>query len=233
MYKSALIKLSGEALSGKDCILSGDFLDKVAKQIKRCVDDGAKIAIVIGGGNIWRGARQKEISVERCRADHMGMLATLINCIGMSDYLIKAGLKAKVLSAVPMEQFCESYSQQKARDYMNEGYVVLCSCGVGYPYFSTDTGMMLRAAELGVEVVLSAKAIDGVYNKDPRTNPDAIRYDNVSYDEILEKNLQVIDQTAASMGRENNIKVLLFSLAECENIYKALHGENIGTLIQK
>lgn len=232
MYNSALIKLSGEALSGKNGILDGSFLAEVASQIKKCVDNGAKIAIVIGGGNIWRGARQKDISVERVRADHMGMLATLINCLGMQDYLEKAGLGAKVLSAVPVEQFCETYSQAKARQYMNEGKVVLCACGVGYPFFSTDTGMMLRAAELGVDVILSAKAVDGVYDKDPNKYPDAVRFDKVSYDTILEKNLGVIDQTAASLGRENNVKVLLFSLADPENIFRAIRGENVGTLIE-
>jgi uridylate kinase len=232
MYKSALVKLSGEALSGKDSILDGKMLEKIAFQIKKCVDGGARIAIVIGAGNIWRGARQKGISVERVRADHMGMLGTLINCIGMQDYLEKAGLKAKVLSAVPVEQFCETYSQEKARHYMDEGYTVLLACGVGYPFFSTDTGVMLRAAELGVDIVLSAKAVDGVYNKDPNKYPDAVKYERLSYDTMLEKNLQAIDLTASAFGRENKIKVLLFSLSDPENIFRGINGENIGTVIE-
>ncbi|MGI6716453.1 MAG: UMP kinase [Eubacteriales bacterium] len=233
MYKSALIKLSGEALAGEDGILDGVMLEKISKQIKKCADEGIQIAIVIGAGNIWRGGRQNGISVERVRADHMGMLGTLINCLGLSDYIEKEGLKATVLSAVPVEQFCETYSQHKARKLMSEGHVVLLACGVGYPFFSTDTGMMLRAAELGVDIVLSARAVDGVYDKDPNVYPDAVKYDSLTYDVMLRKNLKVMDQTAAALGRDNNIKVYLFSLADPENIYKVLKGEKIGTVIEQ
>ncbi|MDD4124838.1 MAG: UMP kinase [Eubacteriales bacterium] len=232
MYKSALIKLSGEALSGGDSILDGEILRKIAAQIKKCVNDGINIAVVIGAGNIWRGARQNKISVERVKADHMGMLGTLINCIGMQDYLEKEGVEASVLSAVPVEQFCETYSQEKARRYMNEGRVVLLACGVGYPFFSTDTGMMLRAAELNVDIVLSARAVDGVYDKDPNRYPDAVKYDRLGYDTMLENNLQVMDQTAAALGRDNKIKVLLFSLADPDNIHRVMCGESIGTVIE-
>ncbi len=232
MYKRVLIKLSGEALSGDGNILKGEFLQKVAHQINRYVNAGASVAVVVGGGNIWRGARQSGVNVTRFKADHMGMLATLINSIAMQDYIEQEGLKAKVLSAVPMEQFCEPYSQQRARDLLDEGYVVLCSCGVGYPYFSTDTGVVLRAAELGMDIVLSAKAVDGVYDKDPRKYPDAVRYDKVSYDTILKNGLAVIDLTSAALARENGIKMLLFSLADPENIYRAVKGEKIGTVIE-
>ena len=232
MYKRVLIKLSGEALSGTEGILDGNKLTAIAKQIKRCADEGMTFAIIIGAGNIWRGGRQNGVSVERVRADHMGMLGTLINCIGMQDYLEKEGLKASVLSAVPVEQFCETYTQEKARRYMEEGRVVLLACGVGYPYFSTDTGMMLRAAELGVDIVLSARAVDGVYNKDPHIYTDAVKYDSLSYEVLLKDNLKVMDQTAAAMGRDNSIKVYLFSLSKPENIYRVLHGEKIGTIIE-
>ena len=211
MYNRVLLKLSGEALSGDGKILKGGFLQKVAEEIKRCVGSGVRVAVVIGGGNIWRGARQSGLNVTRFKADHMGMLATLINCIAMQDYLEQAGVKAKVLSAVPMQQICEPYSQQRALELLDEGYVVLCSCGVGYPYFSTDTGVVLRAAELGMDIVLSAKAVDGVYDKDPNKYPDAVRFDKVSYDTILKDGLAVIDATSAAMARENGIKMLLFS----------------------
>ncbi len=232
MYKSALVKLSGEALKGVDSILDGQTLDKIALQLKRCADRGVKLAVVIGAGNIWRGARQHGLSVGRVRADHMGMLGTLINCIALQDYLERAGVHARVLSAVPVEQFCETYSQEKAKRYMDEGIITILACGVGYPFFSTDTGVMLRAAELEAEIVLSARAVDGVYDKDPCLYPDAVKYDRLSYDTMLEKNLQAIDQTAAALGRANNIKVLLFSLADPENIYRGVSGENIGTFIE-
>ncbi len=232
MYKSALIKLSGEALAGEKGILNGEFLARIAAEVKKCVDSGARIAMVIGGGNIWRGARQSGVNVTRFKADHMGMMATLINSIAMQDYLEQAGLKAKVLSAVPVQQFCEPYSQQRALDLLDEGYVVLCSCGVGYPYFSTDTGVVLRAAELGIEIILSAKSVDGVYNKDPGKYPDAVKYDKVSYDTILKEGLGVIDLTSAALARENHIKMLLFSLADPENIYRAINGEKLGTVIE-
>ncbi|MBO4501714.1 MAG: UMP kinase [Clostridia bacterium] len=232
MYKSALIKLSGEALAGENGILNGEFLARIAAEVKKCVESGARIAMVIGGGNIWRGARQSGVNVTRFKADHMGMMATLINSIAMQDYLEQAGLKAKVLSAVPVQQFCEPYSQQRALDLLDEGYVVLCSCGVGYPYFSTDTGVVLRAAELGIEIILSAKSVDGVYDKDPRKYPDAVKYDKVSYDTILKEGLGVIDLTSAALARENHIKMLLFSLADPENIYRAIKGEKLGTVIE-
>ena len=232
MYKKALIKLSGEALSGEKGILDGEFIAGIASQIKKCVEAGASIAVVIGGGNIWRGARQSGVNVTRFKADHMGMMATLINSIAVQDYLEQAGIKAKVLSAVPMQQFCEPYSQQRALDLMAEGYTVICSCGVGYPYFSTDTGVVLRAAELGIDIILSAKSVDGVYDKDPRKHPDAVRYDKVSYDTIIKDELGVIDLSAAVMGKENHIKMLLFSLYDEDSIFRAVSGEQIGTIIE-
>lgn len=236
-YKSALIKLSGEALVGKSqdrgdrAILDGEILRGVASQIKKCVSHGAKIALVIGAGNIWRGSRQGGVDISRVKADHMGMLGTLINCIALGDVLERTGVESRVLSAVPVSQFCGEYSQEKAKRLMADGVVILIACGVGYPYFSTDTAAMLRGAELGVDVVLSAKAVSGVYDKDPAVHPDAVKYEKLDYDTIIKKNLRVIDQTAAALGRDNNTKALLFSLLEEDGIFKALSGEQIGTLI--
>ncbi len=231
-YKRVLVKLSGEALSGEgNRILNGDMLDSVADVISRLVKEGTQICIVIGAGNIWRGARQNGLSVDRVRGDHMGMLATVINSIAMQDYIIKTGVNAHVMSAVQIQQFCEPYSQYKAIEYLEKGEVVILSCGVGYPFFSTDTGMMLRAAELKCDAVLSAKNVNGVYDKDPAKYPDAKKFDELTYSEMLSLGLKAIDQSAATIGEESGIKTVLFPLSEPDNIIRAANGENIGTLI--
>ncbi len=231
-YKRVLIKLSGEALSGEGGrILNGDMLSSVADVISRLVKDGTQVSVVIGAGNIWRGARQNGLSVDRVRGDHMGMLATVINSIAMQDYIIKTGVNAHVMSAVSIQQFCEPYSQYKAIEYLEKNEVVILSCGVGYPFFSTDTGMMLRAAELKCDAVLSAKNVNGVYDKDPVKYPDAKKFDELTYSEMLSLGLKAIDQSAAAIGEESGIKTVLFSLSEPDNIIRAANGENIGTLI--
>lgn len=231
-YKRVLLKLSGEALSGADGkILSGTFLEKVSAEIKKCAEMGVQFAIVIGAGNIWRGARQNGLSIDRVRGDHMGMLATVINSLAMQDYLIKAGLKTRVMSAFSIAQVCEPYSQYKAMEYLENGEAVIIPCGVGYPYFSTDTGMILRAAELNCDIVLSAKNVDGVYDKDPNKHADAKKYDFLTYDEALSKNLKALDAAASAMGKENDIKMLVFALENPENITKAISGEKIGTIL--
>ena len=231
-YKRVLLKLSGEALSGDgNKILDDGFLRSVAEQIASCVKAGVQFGIVIGAGNIWRGARQGGLSIDRVRGDHMGMLATVINSLAMQDYLISAGVDAKVMSAFQIQQVCEPYAQYKAMEYLEQGSVVLIPCGVGYPYFSTDTGMMLRAVELKCDVLLSAKNVDGVYDSDPAKNPDAKKYDTLTYNEILSKNLKAIDRTASAIGRENGMPALIFGLSHPENITRAVMGENIGTLI--
>jgi uridylate kinase len=233
MYKKVLIKLSGEALAGDsgkrfdDGVLTG-----IAENIKKIHDDGIESAVVIGAGNIWRGARQGGLNIDRVRGDHMGMLATLINSIALQDYLIRAGVDTIVMSAVQMSQFCETYSQYKAREYMAEGKTVIVACGVGYPFFTTDTGVMLRAAELNVDCVLAARAVDGVYDNDPNLFHDAVKFTEITYDEIMKRQLKVIDATAAALGRDNKIKLLLFSLSDPGNIFRAASGENIGTLIK-
>ncbi len=231
-FKRVLVKLSGEALAGEGkCILNGDMLTTVAKMLSDLTKEGTQVCVVIGAGNIWRGARQNGLDVDRVRGDHMGMLATVINSIAMQDYIIKTGVNARVMSAVQIQQFCEPYSQYKAIEYLEKGEIVILSCGVGYPFFSTDTGMMLRAAELKCDAVLSAKNVNGVYDKDPVKYPDAKKFDELTYSEMLSLGLKAIDQSAAAIGEESGINTVLFSLSEPENIIKAARGENIGTII--
>ena len=231
-YKRVLVKLSGEALSGDGkSILDNDMLKSVAKTLSNLSKSGTQVCVVIGAGNIWRGARQNGLDVDRVRGDHMGMLATLINSIAMQDYIIKAGTTARVMSAVQIQQFCETYSQYKAIEYLEKGEIVILACGVGYPFFSTDTGMMLRAAELKCDAVLSAKNVDGVYDKDPVKYPDAKKFETLSYSEMLSLGLKAIDQSAAAIGEECGIKTVLFPLTDAENIILAANGENIGTVI--
>ncbi len=231
-YSRVLLKLSGEALSGGEKgILSDTMLKNVAEKVVLLVKSGIQVSIVIGAGNIWRGARQNGLSVDRVRGDHMGMLATLINSLAMQDYIIAAGADARVMSAVRIQQFCETYSQYKAIEYLEQGKVVILACGVGYPFFSTDTGMMLRAAELKCDAVLSAKNVDGVYDKDPHKHPDAKKYDTLTFTKVLEDQLAVMDGTAATLCRDNKLPILVFDLAEPANIARAVQGENVGTLV--
>ena len=235
-YKRVLLKLSGEALAGEGTdgkILDDAFLRAVSGEIAKCASMGVQFGIVIGAGNIWRGARQGGLSIDRVRGDHMGMLATVINSLAMQDYLIRAGVDARVMSAFQIQQVCEPYAQYKAREYLEQGKVVLIPCGVGYPFFSTDTGMMLRAVELNCDVLLSAKNIDGVYDDDPAKNPNAKKYDTLTYDEILAKGLKAIDLTASAIGRENGMPALVFGLSDPANITRALLGEPVGTLIKQ
>ena len=231
-FKRVLVKLSGEALAGDGkSILNGDMLSDVAKVLSDLAKDGTQVCVVISAGNIWRGARQNGLTVDRVRGDHMGMLATLINSIAMQDYIIKAGTNCRVMSAVQIQQFCETYSQYKAIEYLEQGEIVILACGVGYPFFSTDTGMMLRAAELKCDAVLSAKNVAGVYDKDPVKYPDAKKFDTLTYKEMLSLGLKAIDQSAAAIGEESGIKTVLFPLSNPQNIIRAANGENIGTIL--
>ena len=234
LYRRVLIKLSGEALAGeKNGILDGEMLSSVAEKIATLVNDGVQVSIVIGAGNIWRGARQNGLDVDRVRGDHMGMLATVINSLAMQDYILKTGVTAHVMSAVQIQQFCEPYAQYKAIEYLEKGEVVILACGVGYPFFSTDTGMMLRAAELKCDAVLSAKNVDGVYDKDPAKYSDAVKFDELTYTELLARGLKAIDQSAATIGEECDIKTVIFPLSDPDNIISAAKGEKIGTLLHK
>lgn len=230
-YNSILLKLSGEALGENGRLFDQDKIMEVGRVLAEIVKGGTQLGIVIGAGNIWRGARQSGLNVDRVRGDHMGMLATLINCLAMQDYIIKAGVDAKVMSAVNVQQFCEPYSQYKAIEYLEKGSVVLLACGVGYPFFTTDTGMMLRAAELKCDAVLSAKNVDGVYDKDPEKYSDAKKFDDLTYSEMLSLGLKAIDVSAAAIGAESGIKTVLFALSDPDNIIKAASGEKIGTLL--
>ena len=230
-YKRVLLKLSGEALknSSKDGIIDFDFVAKVAKQIKRCTDEGVSFGIVIGGGNIWRGAGK---SIDRTRADHMGMLATVINSLAVQTVLEEEGVPARTMTALQMNQITELYIRNKAVSHMDKGRVVIIACGTGNPYFSTDTAAVLRAAEIGADVVLFAKNIDGVYTADPKKDPAAKKIDEMTYNDIIHHDLAVIDSTASSFGRDNKLPIIIFGLDNPENIYKAVCGEKVGTIVK-
>lgn len=231
-YKRVLLKLSGEALSAKDGILDDNMLSTVAGVVADCVKNGSQVGIVIGAGNIWRGARQGS-GMDRVRADHMGMLATVINCLAMQDALIRQGQKAITMSAQPMEAFAETYSKRAAVKAMEDGYVVLFAAGSGCPYFSTDTAAVLRAAEIEADAALFAKNIDGVYDSDPKVNPEAKRFTTIDYGDIFKMNLKAIDLTAAAFCMDAGMKVFVFALDDPSNIKRAIEGQNIGTLIYK
>lgn len=231
-YKRILLKLSGEALSGdSDSIFDFDFMKTVAKQIKRCKDEGVQVAIVIGGGNIWRGKTGTQIT--RTCSDNIGMLATTINSLAMSACLEDEGVSTTVMSGIQMDKIAPFYTAESAISNLEKGNVVIISCGSSNPFFSTDTAAVLRAAELCADISLFAKNIDAVYTADPRKDANAVRLDRITYDEILKNNLEAIDFTASAFGRENNLKILVFGLADPENIYRAVCGEKLGTLIEK
>ena len=230
-YKRVLLKLSGEALadkSGKD-ILDHEMLAKVANVIKTTLEAGVEVAIIVGAGNIWRGRQGSDM--DRVKADHMGMLATTINCIALEDALKRTGVCAHVMSAVTVESFTERFDRRKAIEALEKKEVVIFAAGLGMPFVSTDTAAAVRAAEIGAEMILFAKNIDGVYSADPKTDPNAVHYDRVTYDFILEKNLKVMDQTAASFCRENKLDMLVFALEKPENILDALTGSIPGTVV--
>jgi uridylate kinase len=234
IYKRVLIKISGEALKN-NCegdILDFEFMDKVVASVGKCLEAGVEVAIICGAGNIWRGAR-KGVGMNRCRADHMGMLATVINAIALQDAFIRNGIEAKVLSTVEMNTFADFYTQRDADRYLNEGKVVIFGGGLGAPFFSTDTPAAVRAAEIGADVVLMAKNVDGLYTADPKKDPNAKRYDDVTYAEILEKDLKAFDLTAISFCNENNIDSFAFALSDPENIYRAVMGDTKGTKMHK
>ncbi len=229
-YKRVLIKVSGEALAGeKGFGLDEDTLNSVAKVIKKCVDAGVQVAIVVGGGNFWRGRSGK--NMDRTRADHMGMLATVINALAMQSSLENNGVVTRVQTAIEMRQIAEPYIRGKAESHLSKNKVVIFGCGIGNPFFSTDTTAALRAAEIGADIILLAKNVDGVYDCDPNKNPNAKKYDKITYAEVLAGRLGVMDSTATSLCMDNNIPIQVFGLDDPENIYKAVMGEKIGTLV--
>lgn len=233
-YKRVLVKISGEALSGdKHFGLNFDVIGPVCDVIKRCAEIGCEVGIVVGGGNFWRGVKDGGGRMERTRADHMGMLATTINALALADALEQRGCEVRVQAAIGMNQIAEPYIRNKAARHLSKGRVVIFACGTGNPYFSTDTAAALRAAEIGAEVILLAKNIDGVYDSDPAKNPDAKKYERLSYMDVLNQGLGVMDTTATSLSMDNHIPILVFALSDPENIYRAVTGEQIGTLVKE
>ncbi len=229
-YKRVLIKLSGEALAGEDKFgVNADMTLKTAMQIKEIHDQGVEIAIVVGGGNFFRGRTGGNI--DRATADYMGMLATVMNALALQDSLLSVGCDTKVMTAIEIRDMAEGYSRRKALDYLTDGKIVIFGGGTGSPFFSTDTTAALRAAEMDAEVLLLAKNIDAVYSADPNENPDAERYEELTYMDIVEKELRVMDLTAATLCKDNEISLYVFALAEEGNLMKVINGENIGTLI--
>lgn len=230
-YKRVLIKLSGEALSGgKGTGIDFDKVIEVCTAIKEVVDMGVQVAIVVGGGNFWRGRSSGQM--DRTRADHMGMLATVINTLGLADGLEQVGLVPRVQTAIEMRQIAEPYIRNKAVRHLEKGRVVVFGCGTGNPFFSTDTGAALRAAEINADIIFKATNVDGVYDSDPKLNPDAVKFDKLTHMDVLNKELHVMDSTAASLCMDNKIKILVFNLDDPNNIVKAMKGETIGTIVE-
>ena len=229
-YERILIKLSGEALAGgRGFGLDYDTVVKICSAIKEAAKAGTEIAIVVGGGNFWRGSENARM--ERIRADHMGMLATVINSLAIADALEQMDVPVRVQTALPMQQIAEPYIRNRAISHLGKGRIVILACGTGNPYFSTDTASALRAAEIGAEIILKATQVDGVYDKDPRKHPDAVRIPKLSFSRVLNEQLLVIDSTAASMCRDNNIPLLVFNLSDPYNIVRAVAGEDVGTIV--
>jgi len=234
-YKRVLLKLSGEALAnGKNGkVLDFDFISSVSDVLKKCVEAGVQVGIVIGAGNIWRGVRDGNGHVERTRADHMGMIATVVNCLAMADVLEQKEVPVRVQTALEMRAVAEPYIRNRAIRHLNKGRIVIFGCGTGNPFFSTDTAAVLRAAEIGADAILLAKNVDGVYTADPKKDPNATRYDSITYDEVLAKHLEVMDSTATSLSMDNSIPVVVFGLKDPENIYRVVMGEHIGTVVSE
>ena len=231
-YRRVLIKISGEALSGgKGTGFDFDFVTSVCESVKQSLAQGAQVGIVIGGGNFWRGVKDGAGKVERVSADRMGMLATAMNCLAVGDVFRQCGVDARVMTAVDIQGVGERHDVRKALEYLESGKVVLFACGTGHPFFSTDTASVLRAAEIGADAILLAKNIDGVYSADPRKDPEAVKFDEISYTEVLSRRLQVMDSTATSLAMDNNLPVIVFALADPQNILRVLSGEKIGTLV--
>lgn len=230
-YKRVLLKLSGEALAGdKKTGLNYDVITDIGKSIKKCYDAGVQIGIVVGGGNFWRG--RSSGAMDRTRADHIGMLATAMNALAVADVLESLGMEVRVQTAISMQQVAEPYIRNRAVRHLEKGRVVIFGCGTGNPFFSTDTASSLRAAEIEADVMLKATMVDGVYDKDPHKYPDAVKYETLDLDDVIVKHLAVMDSTSAAMCKDNNIPIIVFNLARPDNIYDAVMGEKVGTLVK-
>ena len=231
-YKRIMLKLSGEALSGKNGYgIDFEVVKTISKEIKELVDIGVEIGAVVGGGNIWRGRNGEDM--DRTTADYMGMLATCINALALQDSLEQLGVNTRVQTAIEMKEIAEPFIRRRAMRHLEKGRVVIFAAGTGNPYFSTDTTAALRAAEIEADVILLAKKVDGVYDKDPHKYSDAKKFEKLSYIDVLDRGLQVMDSTATSLCMDNNIPILVFGLDSPENIKKAVTGEKIGTIVSK
>jgi len=231
-YRRVLLKLSGEAFAGDGGLgVDPDVVAAIARQISDVVATGAQVAVVIGGGNYFRGAELSQRGMDRSRADYMGMLGTVMNCLALQDFLEKRGVETRVQTAITMGQVAEPYVPRRAIRHLEKGRVVIFGAGLGAPYFSTDTTAAQRALEISAEVVLMAKSVDGVYDADPKTHPDAVRYERLSFDEALARELKVADATAFSLCRDNALPIIVFNLLEEGNIARAVRSEKIGTLV--
>lgn len=230
-YHRILLKLSGEALApaSGDGILNFDFIATVARQIKRCVDAGVQVAVIVGAGNIWRG--RQGTGMEQCRADHMGMLATAVNSLALQDVFLREGMDAVAMTSVEMKSFADYYTSRDAIKALESGKVVILGGGSGIPFFSTDTAAALRAAEIKADCILMAKNIDAIYSADPKKDPNAVRYNDITYKQIIDENLRALDMSSVIFCMDNAINCYAFGLAEPENIYRVVMGEAVGTAI--
>lgn len=230
IYKRVIIKLSGEALAGdKGFGIDESMLEYIVEQIKKVREENVEIGIIIGGGNFWRG--RQALNMEKSAADHMGMLATVMNSIALQDALEAHGIPTRVQTALTITRVAEPYILRKALHHFEKGRIVIFACGTGNPFFSTDTGAALRAAEINAEVLLLAKNVDGIYDSDPKTNPNAKKFDELSYLDVIQKGLHAMDTTAISLCMENNIPIIAFALKEKDSIVRVVNGERIGTII--
>jgi len=230
MYRSVLIKISGEVLGGDSKRgLDADVLSRIAREVREIHSKGISVAVVVGGGNIWRGRYREDM--DRTRADHMGMLATVINCLALCDAFEQEGVPTRVQTAIEMRQISEFYIRNRAVRHIEKGRVLILGCGTGNPFFTTDSAAALRAAELKVDALLFAKNIDGVYDKDPAIHKDAVKFDKITFLDVLTRQLKVIDSNAICLCQDNNIPILVFDLYEKDSIVKAASGKKIGTLI--
>lgn len=231
MYKRILLKISGEALAGSNRFgIDNEVLHRLGDTIKQVVDMNIEVGIVVGGGNFWRGRTSE--GMDRVTADHMGMLATAMNALALSDALEQAGITTRVLSAIEMRQIAEPYIRKRAIRHLEKGRVVIFACGTGNPFFSTDTAAALRASEIEADIIFKATNVDGVYDRDPRLHAEAVRYDTISHDEVLQRNLGVMDATAAALCRDNSVSIAVFNMKDPENIIRMAKGERIGTIVR-
>ena len=233
-YKRVLLKISGEALAGdKHFGLDFEVIGRVCDVIKEAVAMGVQVGVVVGGGNFWRGVKDGGGRMERTRADHMGMMATVMNALALADVLEQKDVPVRVQTAVEMRAMAEPYIRSRAIRHLEKGRVVIFGCGTGNPFFSTDTAAVLRAAEINADVILLAKNVDGVYSADPNKDPNAVKYDSITYDDVLAQHLAVMDSTATSLSMDNHIPVLLFALKDPYNIIRVLRGEQVGTIVKE